>query len=148
MTRLVMLTSALLKKAMSSLKEKTLSTPVLQVGLGVGSQAWMREAGLPPPSTTPRMVTESVISSVPPSAVKLPAILGWVSVYVPAAKLILSDPGLLLALRTASRKLQELELSTLLTLLQVLATAPGSGSSKRFTKYVGSGSGISAEGPT
>src|SRR5205807_2493215 len=68
------------------------------------------------------------------------------SVYVPAATVIVSVPAVLFALRIASRRLQDEEVSALLTLLHVLATAPGAGSSVRFTKKVGSGSGIMTEG--
>src|SRR5260370_32259464 len=53
-----------------------------------------------------------------------------------------------LALMTASRKLQEEERSTKLTLLQVAAGAPGAGSAKVFTKNVGSGMGITIVGTT
>src|SRR5215475_11088221 len=60
--------------------------------------------------------------------------------------MIVSVPAVALALRTASRKLQDVDVSALLTLLQVVAIAPGAGSSVRFTKNVGSGSGIIAEG--
>ena len=52
-------------------------------------------------------------------------------------------------LRTASRKLHELETSTLLTLLQAFVIGEvGTGSSKRLGKNVGSGIGISIEGAT
>src|SRR5580765_2547746 len=97
----------------------------------------------------PMMFTESVMFKVPVSALYCgEAALGCVSVKVPTGMEIVSVPGLegSFAFLIASRKLHEVDVSALLTLLHVVAIAPGTGSSLRLTKKVGSGSGINIEG--
>src|SRR6185437_5007325 len=91
----------------------------------------------------PTMFTESFTYSAPWLPVKSFATFGSVSVYVPAASWMVSVPAVALALSTASRMLQEDEVSALLTLLQAFVMGEvGVGSSKRLGKKVGSGSGI------
>src|SRR5215510_2800274 len=108
----------------------------------------MIDVALPVPFTCPTRFTESLRYKAPLFAEKSFVTFARVSVYVPAAREIVSVPAVALAFNTASRKLQEEELSTLLTLLQALDMGEvGAGSSNRFGKNVGSGSGIITVGP-
>src|SRR5260370_38814652 len=104
----------------------------------------MMLVGLPPPSTEPTMVSVSVTSTSPLTAmVSVSAI--WVRVIVHGGSMIVSAPGIEFALITAWRRLQEEEVSEVLMLLHVKATVASAvlavGSSNRFTKKVGSGRG-------
>src|SRR5882724_5534679 len=134
-----MLAVALVMGLMSSLTAITMSmVPLAGVPHVIIVEFW----------SAPTIFTESLMFKVPVVASYAGlAARGSVSVYVPTSREMVSVPGVALALRTASRRLQEEEVSTLLTLLQASVIGEvGVGSSKRLGKNVGSGIGITIEG--
>src|ERR1043166_6676053 len=95
----------------------------------------------------PTMLTESLMYSAPWLPVKSPTTFGNVRVKEHAGIEIVSVPARALARSTASRTLQDEDVSALLVLLQALVIGDvGVGSSVRFTKNVGSGIGKDTEG--